>query len=128
MVSKKVHQDGKNVQMKLQVCKLTKLISTLIKINFSRIPIVIGAMYVRKYFHVDAKTNALEMVKYIKEQFKDILRSIDWMDNETRKSALEKANTIVDHIAYPDELLDDSKIIQLYQEVAALSKKIFLIF
>ncbi|EFA04402.1 neprilysin-2 [Tribolium castaneum] len=80
----------------------------------SLLPIVIGAMYVRKYFHVDAKTNALEMVKYIKEQFKDLLRSIEWMDAETRKSALDKANTIVDHIAYPDELLDDGKISQLY--------------
>lgn len=74
-------------------------------------------MYVRKYFHVEAKQNALEMVKYIKEQFKDILRSIDWMDSETRKSALDKANTIVDHIAYPDELLDDQKIGQLYDKV-----------
>ncbi|XP_044267679.1 neprilysin-2-like [Tribolium madens] len=80
----------------------------------SLLPIVIGAMYVRKYFHVDAKTSALEMVKYIKEQFKDILQSIDWMDAETRKSALDKANTIVDHIAYPDELLNDRKISQLY--------------
>ncbi|XP_063903436.1 neprilysin-2-like [Zophobas morio] len=80
-------------------------------------PIVIGAMYVRKYFHVEAKQNALEMVKYIKEQFKDILRSIDWMDSETRKSALDKANTIVDHIAYPDELLDDQKIGQLYDKL-----------
>lgn len=82
-----------------------------------RVPIVIGAMYVRKYFHVDAKQNALEMVKYIKDQFKDVLRSIDWMDEETRKSALDKANTIVDHIAYPDELLDDKKISELYDKV-----------
>lgn len=79
-------------------------------------------MYVRKYFHVEAKQNALEMVKYIKEQFKDILRSIDWMDEETRKSALDKANTIVDHIAYPDELLDDKKIEQLYDKVKFLIK------
>ncbi|KAJ3633527.1 hypothetical protein MTP99_010467 [Tenebrio molitor] len=83
----------------------------------SLLPIVIGAMYVRKYFHVDAKQNALEMVKYIKEQFKDILRSIDWMDEQTRKSALDKANTIVDHIAYPDELLDDRKLGELYDKI-----------
>jgi membrane metallo-endopeptidase-like protein 1 len=75
-------------------------------------------MYVRKYFHVDAKQNALEMVKYIKEQFKDILRSIDWMDEQTRKSALDKANTIVDHIAYPDELLDDRKLGELYDKAS----------
>lgn len=85
-------------------------------------PIVIGALYVRKYFPVDAKQNALEMVGYIKERFKDILQSIDWMDDETRKSALDKANTIVDHIAYPDELLDDKKIIQLYEKVSKYPK------
>lgn len=85
-----------------------------------RLPIVTGAIYVRKYFHVDAKLNALEMVKYIKDQFKDSLASLDWMDEKTRKSALDKANTIVDHIAYPDELLEDEKIIEFFEKVCKI--------
>lgn len=60
------------------------------------------------------------MVKYIKDQFKNSLASLDWMDEETRKSALDKANTIVDHIAYPDELLEDKKIIELFEKVCKI--------
>lgn len=67
------------------------------------------------------------MVKYIKDQFKDILESLDWMDKETKRSALDKANTIVDHIAYPDELLDDKKITELFDKVCEMQNiNIFL--
>lgn len=89
-------------------------------LSFFRLPIITGAIYVRKYFPEDAKKDALEMVKYIKAQFKDSLESLDWMDKETRKSALDKANTIVDHIAYPDELLDDKKITELFENVCEM--------
>jgi len=36
------------------------------------------------------------------------------MDEKTRENALEKAADMTSHIAYPDELLDDSKLEELY--------------
>lgn len=41
-------------------------------------------MYVKKYFKEEAKQTALEMVHDIREEFNKILRSLDWMDDETR--------------------------------------------
>lgn len=57
------------------------------------------------------------MVGYIKEEFKNILKTLDWMEDDTRKSALEKADAVVDHIGYPDELLDDKKLEEVFQSV-----------
>lgn len=39
------------------------------------------------------------------------------MDDETRKSALDKASSMSSHIAYPDELLDDKKLEGFYKKL-----------
>lgn len=80
-------------------------------------PMVVGALYVRKYFHQEAKKNAVELLRYVKEEFKLLLKDLDWMENKTKTSALEKADNIVDHIAYPDELLDDEKVGEMFNTV-----------
>ncbi|KRT85835.1 Peptidase, partial [Oryctes borbonicus] len=76
-----------------------------------------GALYVRKYFHEDARQNAKEMVADIRAEFKEILKKVDWMDEKTRQSAFEKADAMATHIAYPDELLDNSKLEEFYYDL-----------
>ncbi|XP_044750363.1 neprilysin-2 isoform X4 [Coccinella septempunctata] len=76
-----------------------------------------GALYVRKYFNEEARQNALEMVRDIRAEFETILKEVEWMDDETRKNALDKAKSMATHIAYPDELLDDSKLEEFYQNL-----------
>lgn len=76
-----------------------------------------GALYVRKYFKQTAKTSALEMVSAIKEEFTSILKTVPWMDDKTRESALSKVKSMVTHIGYPDELMDDKKLIEFYKPV-----------
>lgn len=39
------------------------------------------------------------------------------MDERTRKDALQKAESITNLIAYPDELLDDKKLKELYKNL-----------
>ena len=39
------------------------------------------------------------------------------MDEKTRKAALEKLENIVPHIAFPDELLDDQKLEDYYENL-----------
>lgn len=85
-------------------------------INFS-LSIAAGALYVRKYFNEDARQNAQEMVGNIRSEFKNIVRNVDWMDDKTRQSALEKVDAMTTHIAYPDELLDNNKLIGFYGNV-----------
>lgn len=76
-----------------------------------------GALYVRKYFNEEARQNAIEMVADIRTEFEDILKKVDWMDEETKQNALDKAKSMATHIAYPDELLDNKKLEDFYQSV-----------
>nr|CAD7406995.1 unnamed protein product [Timema poppensis] len=77
----------------------------------------VGSLYVRRYFHEEAKKSAMEMVQDIRNQFLDILKTIDWMDDETRMKGIDKAKSMSVHIAYPDELLDNSKLEKFYQHL-----------
>lgn len=74
----------------------------------------IGNLYVTKHFKEDAKESMLEMVKYIKKEFKTILQTISWMDEETRSRALQKLASIKDYIAYPKEIKETAKLEALY--------------
>lgn len=77
----------------------------------------VGALYVRKYFDEASKKAAVDLVNNIQEEFIGILRQVPWMDNETRTAAIEKAKTLTNHIAYPDELLDNKKLEQYYKGI-----------
>ena len=74
-------------------------------------------MYVREYFDESARKSANEMVKDIRDVFNEIIDELDWMDDKTRIRAKEKAAAMTIHIAYPDELLDDKKLTELYTNV-----------
>ncbi|XP_023345566.1 neprilysin-2 [Eurytemora carolleeae] len=74
----------------------------------------VGSLYVNKYFKEDAKASAVEMVKLIREEFMQMLSEVDWMDDSTKDRAKEKARAMVEHIGYPSELLDMSKLTDLY--------------
>lgn len=56
-------------------------------------------------------------MNYIHKEFIHILEKIDWMDPETIKKAIEKAESISPFIGYPAELLDDEKVGNLYKDV-----------
>jgi predicted metalloendopeptidase len=64
-----------------------------------------------------------EMVKDIRSVFSEIIDELEWMDDETRVRAKGKSDSMTTHIAYPDELLDDKKLIDLYQNVIIIKFK-----
>eukprot|EP00096_Caligus_rogercresseyi_P012738 TRINITY_DN5436_c0_g1_i1.p2 TRINITY_DN5436_c0_g1~~TRINITY_DN5436_c0_g1_i1.p2 ORF type:complete len:590 (-),score=128.56 TRINITY_DN5436_c0_g1_i1:3851-5620(-) len=74
----------------------------------------VGAMYVRKYFKEKSRKSAIEMVHDIRKEFNKILKNVDWMDSRTKAMAKRKADSIVEHIGYPPELLDNAKLEELY--------------
>lgn len=79
-----------------------------------RLPISVGAMYVRHYFKQGSKKAAVELVNRIRAQFEIILAENHWMDANTKAAALNKLEAIYTHIGYPDELMDNRKLEQLY--------------
>ncbi|XP_058823169.1 neprilysin-2-like [Topomyia yanbarensis] len=91
-----------------------------------RLSISVGALYVRKYFHIDSKHAALDMVNNIKSAFVDILKNVKWMDEITRQSALDKVGSMVTHIGYPDELMYDRNIAEYYDGLQLKPDESFL--
>ncbi|XP_027847629.2 neprilysin-2-like [Aphis gossypii] len=82
----------------------------------------IMSTYIRKFVNENDKKNVLEMVKRIKEEKYKLLSSVDWLDDETRKHAIDKVKFMTDYIAYPDELLDDSKLNAFYENLEVDNK------
>ncbi|KAL5238849.1 hypothetical protein ACI65C_006259 [Semiaphis heraclei] len=63
-------------------------------ISSERFSLAIGSLYVRHFFDENAKKEALEMVNGIREEMYKILSTNDWMDDETRKHAIDKADSM----------------------------------
>lgn len=51
------------------------------------------------------------MVKNIRIEFEQTLKEVSWMDEKTRNEALRKLSAMETLIGYPDELIDDAKLI-----------------
>ncbi|KAJ6649466.1 Neprilysin-2 [Pseudolycoriella hygida] len=83
----------------------------------SSMGIAVGAQYVRKYFNESSKGAVLDMLADIRAEFLDILQNVNWMDDETRRIALEKARTTTYLIGYPDELLNETKIEEYFRNL-----------
>lgn len=82
-----------------------------------RLPISVGALYIRRYFNDGTMRAVLDIVKYIKIALEEILSKLEWMDYDDRVSALEKFDAIVYYIGYPDELLDDHILNEYYKDL-----------
>ncbi|MCC8363607.1 M13 family metallopeptidase [Lysobacter sp. A6] len=66
----------------------------------------LGQKYVEKYFPPEAKSRMQEMVKNILLAMDDTIRELDWMDEATKKKALEKRATFFPKLGYPDKFKD----------------------
>ncbi|RWS21818.1 Membrane metallo-endopeptidase-like 1, partial [Leptotrombidium deliense] len=90
---------------------------TCIKKLFNYFGTPLSALYVRHTFDEKSREIASQMVTYIKNRFISILETINWMDEKTRKRALDKAKAIRPQIGYSTELLDDNKIGEIYENL-----------
>ena len=67
----------------------------------------VGAMYVKEYFQAEAKEFTEEMVTNIRKEFKDMINKLEWMDEKTKQSSVERIDLMTPEIGYPKEILDD---------------------
>src|SRR6266487_3461367 len=68
----------------------------------------LGKLYVGFYFPPEAKARAIELVNNLKEALADRIKTLDWMDEPTKKEALKKLAAMNVKIGYPDKWLDYS--------------------
>uniref|UniRef100_A0A1Y1KTX7 Peptidase M13 N-terminal domain-containing protein n=1 Tax=Photinus pyralis TaxID=7054 RepID=A0A1Y1KTX7_PHOPY len=85
--------------------------------------IATAALYARKYFTKEAKVNVAKLITTLHEKFIEMLQKVDWMDEKTKNQALEKAKAIKEHIAFPNELLDDKILNDYYESVSCTIHK-----
>ncbi len=68
----------------------------------------LGKIYVERHFDAAANNEATRMVRDIISAFRERLRKIDWMSEDTRKKALEKLDRLNVKIGHPSSFRDYS--------------------
>lgn len=64
---------------------------------------LLGQLYVQTYFKPEAKQRMLTLVDNLESSFKDHIKNLDWMSEETKKKALAKLVAFKRKIGYPDK-------------------------
>ena len=65
---------------------------------------IIGQMYIKKYFSEKSKNDVIKIVNNLRNTFKEIILSKDWISDETKNIAIKKLETMNVKIGYPDKL------------------------
>ncbi|CAH1399078.1 unnamed protein product [Nezara viridula] len=77
----------------------------------------VGAVYVREAFQGKSKIMAEQMINRVRTAFKENLKELTWMDEETRLLAESKADAISDMIGFPDYILDPKRLDEKYGDL-----------
>jgi putative endopeptidase len=83
---------------------VTKEIATLLFHPLSQ-------LYVEAYFPESTRREITEMVGHVKGEFETRLRSNPWLDEPTRKAALEKLSKVDIAVGYPQQWIDFSGVV-----------------
>uniref|UniRef100_A0A0K2TZ84 Uncharacterized protein n=1 Tax=Lepeophtheirus salmonis TaxID=72036 RepID=A0A0K2TZ84_LEPSM len=78
----------------------------------------VGALFIRDNFNYDSKEIALSMIHDIREAFNDLLEENEWMDEETRLVAKDKANSMNERIGYPEYITNKARLNQEYENLS----------
>lgn len=74
-------------------------------------PLAVGALYVRDHLPADVKGKASMMVDDLKRGVGELLTEATWMDNVTYARAMNKLDTMLAWVAYPDVMADNISVI-----------------
>lgn len=77
----------------------------------------LGAMFVARYFDEKSKNDTLEMTHDIMRSFREILNHTSWIDDETKRLAIQKVDAMMLRIGYPDFILNRDALNERYAEV-----------
>ena len=70
----------------------------------------VGKLYVDKMFPPEAKAKAKEMITYLQKSYKERIRKLPWMSDETKAKAIQKVESLQIKIGYPDKWKDYSSM------------------
>ncbi len=70
----------------------------------------LGKIYVEKYFPAAAKERMEKLVRNLQVALAERIEAQDWMEETTKKNALDKLNTFYVKVGYPNKWTDISKM------------------
>ncbi|MBS1646153.1 MAG: M13 family metallopeptidase [Bacteroidetes bacterium] len=70
----------------------------------------LGQIFAEKYFTAEAKQKVNTMVDNLTQAFRERIKTRTWMSDATKTKALEKLNTIMRKLGYPDKWKDYSTL------------------
>jgi endothelin-converting enzyme len=85
----------------------------------------VGSLFVRETFHGESKSSAEQMIQRVKTAFIDNLPSLKWMDSDTRKAAIGKAEAVVDMIGFPEFILNTTQLDDRYKDLEVNESEYF---
>ncbi|CAH2234796.1 jg13219 [Pararge aegeria aegeria] len=91
----------------------------------SNMGMALGSMFVRKYFDEMSKNDTLTMTIEIQQAFRELLHTTNWIDDETKKLAGHKVDSMMLRIGYPDFILNKEELDERYIEVKIHPDKYF---
>jgi putative endopeptidase len=71
---------------------------------------LLGQVYVKNYCSPKVKQRYETLVNNMIESFKERMKKLDWMSDETKEKALVKLDAITKKVCYPDKWKDFSKL------------------
>ncbi|MCR4901450.1 MAG: M13 family metallopeptidase [Butyrivibrio sp.] len=74
------------------------------------LPTALQLVYLDKYASEEARQKVSDLCVEVIDTYKEMLNENEWMSDETKKYAIEKLDTMVIHVAYPDNFRDLSDI------------------
>ena len=76
----------------------------------NRLGQLVGKLYVEKYFPESHLKSMKDLVGYVRRAFHERLKKLDWLDEKSRKEAIDKLNAVTVRIGYPDVWRDYSSL------------------
>lgn len=83
----------------------------------ANLPFVVGKVYIDKFFYPGTKTSTQVMFDNIKDELVALITAADWIDKSARTVLLEKLESLVPLIAFPDGGFSEQAIIKFYADV-----------
>lgn len=71
---------------------------------------LLGKAFVERHFTEDSKEDVAKMVENLRDAFRDRIKQLDWMSEETKVKALEKLEAFDKKIGYPKKWKDYSNL------------------
>ncbi|CAD7079642.1 unnamed protein product [Hermetia illucens] len=85
----------------------------------------VSAIFVRKYFDETSKKEVTEMTNNLRKAFQDILTDATWIDEETKKVAMKKAEAIRLEVGYPEFILNSKSLNAEYEGISIHPEQYF---